>query len=92
MAQYISTVANGGYRIKPHVVKEVREPSKDGQSLGQLVTEIGPTILNHIDNTSDEINYVKQGLRRVYTGANGTAKDNLQMHLIQRQGKQEQRK
>jgi len=74
LAQYISTIANGGYRIQPHVVKEVREPSSDGQSLGQLVTEIGPTILNQISNSPDEINYVKQGLRRVYTGANGTAK------------------
>jgi len=74
LVQYISTVANGGYRIQPHVVKQVREPSKDGQSLGQLVTEIGPTILNQIDNSSDEINYVKQGLRRVYTGARGTAR------------------
>ncbi|MEQ6355805.1 penicillin-binding protein 2 [Lysinibacillus sp. M3] len=74
LAQYISTIANGGYRIQPHVVKEVREPSTDGQSLGQLVTEIGPTVLNQINNSSDEINYVKQGLRRVYTGANGTAK------------------
>ncbi|MFC9539116.1 peptidoglycan D,D-transpeptidase FtsI family protein [Lysinibacillus sp. NPDC056959] len=74
LAQYISTIANGGYRIQPHVVKEIREPSTDGQSLGQLVTEIGPTILNQINNSSDEINYVKQGLRRVYTGANGTAK------------------
>lgn len=74
LTQYISTIANGGYRIQPHVVKEVREPSKDGESLGQLVTEIGPTILNHINNSPDEINYVKQGLRRVYTGANGTAK------------------
>lgn len=74
LAQYISTIANGGYRIQPHVVKEVREPSSDGQSLGQLVTEVGPTILNQINNSSDEIDYVKQGLRRVYTGANGTAK------------------
>ncbi len=74
LAQYISTIANGGYRIQPHVVKEVREPSNDGQSLGQLVTEIGPTVLNQINNSSDEIDYVKQGLRRVYTGANGTAK------------------
>ncbi|MEK5487459.1 MULTISPECIES: peptidoglycan D,D-transpeptidase FtsI family protein [Lysinibacillus] len=74
LAQYISTVANGGYRIQPHVVKEVREPSKDGQSLGQLVTEIGPTILNQIDNPLSDLNYVKQGLRRVYTGSKGTAK------------------
>jgi cell division protein FtsI/penicillin-binding protein 2 len=74
LAQYISTVANGGYRIKPHVVKEVREPSNDGQQLGQLVTEIGPTILNRIDNPTEEIDYVKKGLRRVYTGSQGTAK------------------
>ncbi|CAM5262267.1 serine-type D-Ala-D-Ala carboxypeptidase OS=Lysinibacillus sphaericus OX=1421 GN=LS41612_08495 PE=3 SV=1 [Lysinibacillus sphaericus] len=41
LAQYISTIANGGYRVQPHVVKEVRDPSKDGQQLGQLVTEVG---------------------------------------------------
>ncbi|CAM5253593.1 serine-type D-Ala-D-Ala carboxypeptidase OS=Lysinibacillus sphaericus OX=1421 GN=LS41612_08495 PE=3 SV=1 [Lysinibacillus sphaericus] len=40
LAQYISTIANGGYRVEPHVVKEVRDPSKDGQQLGQLVTEV----------------------------------------------------
>ena len=55
-------------------MKEVRDPSKDGQQLGQLVTEVGPKILNSIDNTDDEINYVKQGLRRVYTGTRGTAR------------------
>ncbi|MFJ8516526.1 peptidoglycan D,D-transpeptidase FtsI family protein [Lysinibacillus xylanilyticus] len=74
LAQYISTVANGGYRIKPHVVKEVREPSNDGQQLGQLVTEIGPTILNRIDNPTEEIDYVKKGLRQVYIGPQGTAR------------------
>lgn len=74
LAQYISTVANGGYRIQPHVVKEVRDPSQDGKQLGQLVTEVGPTILNQIDNPKEEIDYVKQGLRRVYTGSHGTAR------------------
>ncbi|MFJ7736694.1 peptidoglycan D,D-transpeptidase FtsI family protein [Lysinibacillus sp. NPDC097287] len=73
LAQYISTVANGGYRIKPHVVKEVREPSKDGQQLGPLATEIEPTILNRIDNPTEEIDYVKKGLRRVYVGSQGSA-------------------
>ncbi|KAB0443560.1 peptidoglycan D,D-transpeptidase FtsI family protein [Lysinibacillus fusiformis] len=74
LAQYISTIANGGYRIQPHVVKEVRDPSQDGKQLGQLVTEIGPTILNQLDNPKEEIDYVKQGLRRVYTGSYGTAR------------------
>lgn len=40
LAQYISTIANGGYRVRPHVVKEVRDPSQDGKQLGQLVTEV----------------------------------------------------
>ncbi|MFJ7914650.1 MULTISPECIES: peptidoglycan D,D-transpeptidase FtsI family protein [unclassified Lysinibacillus] len=74
LVQYISTIANGGYRIQPHIVKEVREPSNDGQQLGQLVTEIGPTILNRIDNPVEEIDYVKKGLRLVYTGSQGTAR------------------
>ncbi|MFB7157930.1 peptidoglycan D,D-transpeptidase FtsI family protein [Lysinibacillus sp. NPDC056232] len=74
LAQYISTIANGGYRIQPHVVKEVREPSNDGQQLGQLVNEIGPTILNRIDNSVEEIDHVKKGLRLVYTGTQGTAR------------------
>ncbi|MFJ7888463.1 peptidoglycan D,D-transpeptidase FtsI family protein [Lysinibacillus xylanilyticus] len=74
LAQYISTIANGGYRIQPHVVKEIREPSNDGQHLGQLVNEIGPTILNRIDNPVEEIDYVKKGLRLVYTGPQGTAR------------------
>lgn len=74
LAQYISTIANGGYRIQPHVVKEVREPSKDGKELGPLTTEIGPTILNRIDNSTEEIDYVKKGLRRVYTGSQGSAR------------------
>ncbi|KOS68051.1 penicillin-binding protein [Lysinibacillus contaminans] len=74
LVQYISTVANGGYRIQPHVVKEVRGPSKDGQQLGPLETEIGPTILNRIDNPTEEIDYVKEGLRRVYAGSQGSAR------------------
>ena len=73
LAQYISTVANGGYRIQPHVVKEVREPSKDGQQLGSLATEIGTTVLNRIDNPTEEIDHVKKGLRRVYVGSQGSA-------------------
>ena len=74
LVQYISTVANGGYRIKPRVVKEVREPSKDGQQLGPLATEIEPTILNRIDNPTEEIDYVKKGLRNVYVGSQGSAR------------------
>lgn len=73
LAQYISTVANGGYRVQPRMLKEIRNPSSDGEKLGALVEEVQPTILNRIPNTDREIAHVQEGLRRVYTGANGTA-------------------
>jgi penicillin-binding protein A len=74
LAQYVSTIANGGYRLKPRLLKEVRNPSSDGQTLGTLVQEVEPTVLNRIDNTEEEIAHVQEGMRRVYTGDWGSAK------------------
>ena len=74
LAQYIATIANDGYRMKPHLVKEIRQASTDGQTLGALETAVGPTILNRINNTQTEIDRVKEGMRRVYTGSQGTAR------------------
>lgn len=74
LAQYISTIANGGYRIQPRMLKEIRNPSKDGEYLGQVVEEVAPKILNKIENSQGEIEHVQEGLRRVYFGANGSAR------------------
>lgn len=74
LAQYISTIANGGKRVQPHVVKEIREPSPDGETLGPLISEVETKVLNYIDNTPQEIAHVKEGMRRVYTGARGSAR------------------
>ncbi|MER2106512.1 MAG: penicillin-binding transpeptidase domain-containing protein [Solibacillus sp.] len=74
LAQYISTVANGGYRIAPRMLKEIRNPSEDGETLGTLVQEVDPKILNKIENTEAELKQVQQGLRQVYVGAQGSAR------------------
>ncbi|RNF41046.1 peptidoglycan D,D-transpeptidase FtsI family protein [Planococcus salinus] len=74
LAQYISTIANDGYRMKPHIVKEIREASVDGETLGPLVTSVGSEVLNRINNSQTEIDRVKEGMRRVYTGTHGTAR------------------
>lgn len=74
MAQYVSTIANGGSRIQPHVVKEIRNPSSDGITMGSLVTEIGPTVLNRINNTQSQIEHIKKGMNRVYYGDQGSAR------------------
>lgn len=74
LVQYISTIANGGYRMEPHLVKEIRQPSPDGVNLGAIDKVIEPRILNRVDNTPAEINRVKEGMRLVYEGSRGTAR------------------
>lgn len=72
LAQYISTVANGGNRVAPKVLKEIREPSRDGEILGSLLEETKVNVLNRINNTEKEIEQVKKGMHYVYYGPNGT--------------------
>lgn len=61
--QYISTIANGGYRLKPRLVKEAI--NRDSQS---VVHENEVEILNILDNEK-AINRVREGMRRcVVTG------------------------
>lgn len=74
LTQFISTIANGGKRLKPHVVKEIREPSESGERLGALSMEVKPQVLNVLENTQREINHVREGMRRVYQGSQGTAR------------------
>ncbi|GGA32154.1 peptidoglycan D,D-transpeptidase FtsI family protein [Psychrobacillus lasiicapitis] len=74
LGQFAATLANGGNRIQPHVVKEIREPSPDGVQLGKIVKEITPNILNTVDNTRAEIERVRQGMQRVYFGNKGSAR------------------
>lgn len=74
LAQFVATIANGGNRIQPHVVKEIREPSADGVQLGKMVKEMTPNILNAVDNTKAEIERVRQGMQQVYSGNKGTAR------------------
>ncbi|MBO0587041.1 penicillin-binding protein 2 [Sporosarcina sp. E16_8] len=73
LAQYVSTIANGGYRIAPKVLKEIREPSEDGKILGPLIQETEVNILNKIQSTDAEIDQVKRGMHYVYYEPKGTA-------------------
>lgn len=74
LAQYVSTIANDGYRMEPHLVKEIRGASTDGQNLGPVETVIEPKILNRISNPKAEIDHLKKGMRNVYIGSQGSAR------------------
>ncbi len=74
MAQYASTIANGGYRIQPHLLKEVRY-STGMDELGPLVSKYDTEVINRIDNTEEEINRIKEGFYMVTHGSRGTARE-----------------
>ncbi|MFY4776366.1 peptidoglycan D,D-transpeptidase FtsI family protein [Metabacillus sp. RGM 3146] len=72
MAQYVSTIGNGGYRMKPQLVKEVREPDpKTG--LGSVIKSEPPSVLNRLDMKAENISRVQEGFREVMQKKGGTA-------------------
>ncbi|MFE8703169.1 peptidoglycan D,D-transpeptidase FtsI family protein [Cytobacillus sp. FJAT-54145] len=73
LAQYVSTIANGGYRIQPRMVKEIRAPLMDNDKLGPVIEEIQPTILNRINLEDGWIENVHEGFRQVMQHPEGTA-------------------
>jgi penicillin-binding protein A len=74
IAQYITTIANGGYRMKPQLVKEIREPNKDGNEPGNVIDEIEPVVLNQVDMSEEMLKRVQQGFWLVTHGSKGTAR------------------
>lgn len=73
LAQYVSTIANGGYRMQPHIVKQIREPGRDGENIGPVLKEITPTVLNTIDAKKVWLKRVQLGFKKVMQEPGGTA-------------------
>lgn len=72
MGQYVSTIANGGYRIRPHFVKEIRKGTIDPKQPGQVLTEVAPEVLNRPQIDPQWIKVVQEGMHMV-TLPGGTA-------------------
>ena len=73
LAQYVSTIANGGNRMQPHVVKEIHDPVDDNDELGPVVEENKPTVLNRLDMKEEWIDRVQAGFEKVAMETGGTA-------------------
>lgn len=70
LAQYMSTIANGGSRIKPTLLKEVYSSKKE--PFKEPIFQQQPTVLNKINTKPEYLNRVKEGLKLVLTsGATG---------------------
>lgn len=67
LSQYINTIANGGYRIQPHLLKAVYNPTKDG--LTDLLYEVKPTVFNKVDLEDKYMKRIQEGFRSVMTSS-----------------------
>lgn len=72
IVQYVSTIANGGYRMRPYVVQEIREPEDNMAGPGKLLWKREPEVLNKVDIKPEYLKVVQEGMRMV-TEPGGTA-------------------
>lgn len=63
LSQYINTIANGGYRLAPYLLKAVYEPTSD--PLTNVVSQTTPTVLNKVNTNDEYLDRVKQGFQAV---------------------------
>lgn len=64
LSQYISTIASGGERISPHLLKEVHY-SSDTDEIGKLEYSVEKNVLNNIDTKYEYMARVKEGFAAV---------------------------
>ncbi|ULG75266.1 peptidoglycan D,D-transpeptidase FtsI family protein [Macrococcus brunensis] len=86
LSQYISTIANDGSRISPHVVKEIRTPSKT-ETLGPVKEVVNGKVLNKINSTPTEMRQVKSGFDMVFNQIEGTGYNSFHNTTVKSAGK-----
>lgn len=73
MAQFVSTIANGGIRYAPRLVNEIRGTDANGK-LGGVKTSIPPKVMNVVPISQDALARIHEGMRRVSHTDQGTAR------------------
>lgn len=63
LSQYINTIANGGNRVKPYLVSDVFNPTKDG--LNDIIRSVSPVVLNRVNTKPEYFDRVKLGFKSV---------------------------
>src|SRR5699024_4771725 len=71
LAQYVSTIAGDGYRVRPHLVKEIRSPDPEG--MGPVHQSINTEVLNRIEMDESNIKRVQKGFRGAFQSPGRTA-------------------
>lgn len=70
LSQYVNTIANGGSRLVPHLLKEVHASTEDS-SLGETILTVEKKVLNTVDTKPEYMARVKEGFYAVMHSAGG---------------------
>lgn len=73
LAQYVATIANDGYRVRPHFLKDIHEPTPNDDELGPIEKSKNTEVMNRIQMDDKYLDRVQEGFRRVYQEQRGTA-------------------
>lgn len=82
MAQYASTIANGGVRYAPRLVKEIRGTDANGE-LGAVKATVDAKAMNVIPIDPTVLSRIHEGMRQVSHTADGTARYYFMNYPIQ---------
>ena len=81
LANYVSTMVNGGNRYETHLVDKFLDPD------GNIIKQTKPVILEKTQVSTDTINLIKEGMLEVTSDPRGTAYDVFKDFPIQSGGK-----
>lgn len=71
LSQYINTIANGGSRLKPYLLREVYTSSDTGEKFGSLIYKASTTTLGKLSVEDKYINRVREGFSAVVSSGLG---------------------
>ncbi|WP_369041498.1 peptidoglycan D,D-transpeptidase FtsI family protein [Staphylococcus warneri] len=86
LSQYVSTIANNGYRIQPHIGLSIHDATNKDE-LGPVKRKVKGNILNKVNNSQKEIDEVKDGFKMAFNEKDGTGYASFKDTVVPSAGK-----
>ncbi|WP_239769668.1 penicillin-binding protein 2 [Mammaliicoccus sp. P-M57] len=86
LSQYAATIANDGYRLKPHLAKEIRNSTNE-DSLGPIKKSFKGEVMNKVNNSDKEIKQVQKGFDMAFNEEEGTGYSSFNDTVVRSAGK-----
>lgn len=86
LSQYVSTIANDGYRIQPHIGLAIHDAT-NSDDIGPVKQKIKGNVLNKVNNSEDEINEVQKGFEMAFNKQDGTGYSSFHKTKVPSAGK-----